>query len=150
MLKSRLAEFGTEQHLVFSHNDLNHGNILFDPARDHMVFVDYEYSGMNFRGFDIGNHFSEYAGLDLDWSRYPTEAQQFLFLRAYLGDAATEDELRSLAIEANKWSLVSHLLWYIWASIQSKISDITHFSYTRYASLRLQEYYRKKELFLAL
>lgn len=66
--------------LVFGHNDLLSGNILilqqpgFDPAapdRDgRIVFIDYEYGAYTYRDFDIGNHFTEYAGFDGDYDRW--------------------------------------------------------------------------------
>ncbi len=50
-----------------------------------MQFIDHEYAHYCFRGFDIGNHFDEYMGVDdFDISRYPTHEQQRVFLRAYL------------------------------------------------------------------
>jgi ethanolamine kinase len=65
--------------LVFGHNDLLSGNILimqqpgFDPAnpdRDgRIVFIDYEYGAYTYRDFDIGNHFTEYAGFEGDYDR---------------------------------------------------------------------------------
>lgn len=65
--------------LVFGHNDLLSGNILimqqpgFDPANPdrngRVVFIDYEYGAYTYRDFDIGNHFTEYAGFDGDYDR---------------------------------------------------------------------------------
>lgn len=84
---------------------------------DEINFIDYEYSSVSYRGFDIGNHFAEYAGngihlrpmnlgsqwnkcwvyiyillgdgwgskgFECDYSRYPSEDAQRLFLIAYL------------------------------------------------------------------
>lgn len=54
--------------------------------------IDYEYSGHNPRGFDVGNHFCEWMAdystaephvLDLDG--YPSPEERRLFSRAYLG-----------------------------------------------------------------
>mmetsp|Transcript_12739 Transcript_12739/g.10887 ORF Transcript_12739/g.10887 Transcript_12739/m.10887 type:complete len:243 (+) Transcript_12739:44-772(+) len=39
---------------VLSHNDLSNGNILVTPDEKAVVLVDYEYAGINFRGFDLG------------------------------------------------------------------------------------------------
>lgn len=69
----------THSPIIFGHNDLLSGNILilqkpgFDPAspdRDGpLCFIDYEYGGYTHRGFDIGNHFTEYAGFEGDYTR---------------------------------------------------------------------------------
>lgn len=32
--------------------------------------IDFEYGSYNYRGFDIGNHFNEYAGYDCDYTLY--------------------------------------------------------------------------------
>jgi len=65
--------------VVFGHNDLLSGNIVvlqqkgFDPLNPDpngaLQFIDFEYSVYTYRGFDIGNHFNEYAGFDCQYSR---------------------------------------------------------------------------------
>lgn len=35
-----------------------------------LYFIDFEYGSYNYRGFDIGNHFNEYAGYECDYSLY--------------------------------------------------------------------------------
>ena len=37
-----------------------------------LYIIDFEYGSYNYRGFDIGNHFNEYAGYDCDYSLYVT------------------------------------------------------------------------------
>lgn len=49
-LKIRLKQ--TPSPIVFSHNDLLFGNILYDENLETVYFVDFEYSGWNYRGFD--------------------------------------------------------------------------------------------------
>lgn len=49
--------------VVFAHNDLLLGNILYDPMSESKVtFIDYEYADYSFQAYDIGNHFDEFAG----------------------------------------------------------------------------------------
>jgi ethanolamine kinase len=70
----------TQCPLVFGHNDLLSGNILImqragfetaKPDRDgRIVFIDYEYGAYTYRDFDIGNHFTEYAGFEGDYDRW--------------------------------------------------------------------------------
>ena len=50
------------QDIVFSHQDLLCGNILHAEGWERVQFIDFEYGGYNLRGFDIANHFCEYAG----------------------------------------------------------------------------------------
>jgi thiamine kinase-like enzyme len=47
--------------------------------------LDLEFSGINHRGFDLGNHFCEWAGLDLQYdTRLPSDSQIKLWLFFYL------------------------------------------------------------------
>ena len=39
-----------------------------DTSPDKVYFIDYEYASYNYRGYDIGNHFAEYAGFECDYS----------------------------------------------------------------------------------
>ena len=57
---------------VLAHNDLLSGNILVDEATDEVRFIDYEYGDAGYAGFDVANHFGEYAGFDSNFARgYP-------------------------------------------------------------------------------
>ncbi|KAH8025003.1 hypothetical protein HPB51_002417 [Rhipicephalus microplus] len=71
-LKEFLAK--TESPIVFCHNDLQEGNILFmdgpGPKEENMVFIDYEYCAYNYRGFDIANHFCEWM-YDYSYPEHP-------------------------------------------------------------------------------
>jgi len=54
-----------------------------------MQFIDFEYSGFAYRGYDLGNHFAEYAGFECNYSNYPDRDQGALFVRAYLNEGAS-------------------------------------------------------------
>eukprot|EP00878_Enallax_costatus_P046645 GHUV01056890.1.p1 GENE.GHUV01056890.1~~GHUV01056890.1.p1 ORF type:complete len:271 (+),score=63.88 GHUV01056890.1:192-1004(+) len=156
----------THSPVVFGHNDLLSGNILVlqqpgfdpeDPDREGPVgFIDYEYGAYTYRGFDIGNHFTEYAGFEGDYTRYPNKEQQELFFRHYLaadnGTAADtplpSDQLDRLSAEANVWALASHLYWGIWALIQACHSPMD-FDYIQFSNTRLGEMRRRKDAFIA-
>jgi len=71
-------------HVALTHNDLNHGNIIYDHQNNKITFVDLEFAQYSDVGFDIGNHFCEWAGLELKFSEYPSKRQQLNFLRHYL------------------------------------------------------------------
>lgn len=75
---------------VYAHNDLLSGNIMVDVKEgrvQEMTFIDFEYADWAPRGFDLGNHFCEYAGFDGDYSKYPEQADGFIkaYLEVYRG-----------------------------------------------------------------
>ena len=106
-LEARLAPWAASgapgAGTVFSHNDLQHNNILRihtrkagaeDAAMD-VALIDYEYALSAPAAYDIGNHFCEwaadYADSPLDGAgmlayalRYPSKAQREAFCAAYL------------------------------------------------------------------
>ena len=89
LLKSVIEMLGSP--IAFCHNDLLSGNIIYQEAKNDgpgvvgaVQFIDYEYGGYNYRGFDIGNHFCEFAGFDCDFSLFPEKAFQITWLRSYL------------------------------------------------------------------
>ena len=51
--------------IVFAHNDLLLGNIIYTEKLNQVTFIDYEYADYNYQAFDIGNHFTEFAGIIL-------------------------------------------------------------------------------------
>jgi ethanolamine kinase len=114
--------------VVYCHNDLLAPNVLLSTsasAPGELHLIDFEYGCYNYRGFDLGNHFNEWAGFDCEYWRYPADTQQRAFLAAYAGGdvpAAETDSpaVDALVIEANVFSLASHLYWGIWALIQAK------------------------------
>jgi len=54
-----------ESPVVFSHNDLQEGNILIRPhyetLDEKLALIDFEYCSYNYRGFDLANHFCEWS-----------------------------------------------------------------------------------------
>lgn len=145
-------------------------------STDGMQRNSFEYACYNHRGFDLGNHFSEHMGFELDWSKYPSREKQFFFLtkyimivhppqlttecslfspsflrylEAYLDRSPTEWEVDEAYVEANKYTLASHLHWGIWGLAQAKISDIDY-DFFAYALRRLTRYVRTKEALFAL
>jgi len=154
-LKGKLDEISSP--LAFCHCDLLYGNIILhkdENGNDDVTFIDYEYGSINPRGFDIGNHFNEYAGFECDFSLYPSKEFQFkwlkVYLQSYLGkEDVSEKEIEDLYREVNKYALLSHYYWGVWAILQAKYSQID-FDYISYSILKLNEYYNKKEQFLSL
>ena len=160
-LTTRAEEISKE--IIFGHQDLLSGNILYnekwDPPR--VQFIDYEYGGYNYRIFDTINHFIEHSGFEVDIENlYPNKDTQFAFFRAYFenfsdeflfGEHSQKNFDRETFLEewyflCNKWVIVSHLYWGVWAIIQSKFSLID-FDFLGYSKLRLSKYYVQKSMF---
>ncbi|KAI8610954.1 kinase-like domain-containing protein [Chytriomyces sp. MP71] len=162
--------------VVLSHGDVNPFNIIYDKERGkvdcecslatrvdcpfiltlmrhNIIVIDVEYGFYRPRGFDLGNHFCEHAGFDCEWENYPEPDMQRAFIRAYLEaqqeGPVTEEDISKLYAEANKFSLASNLGWGIWGLAQAESSDLD-FDHVGYAKSRLDEYFRRKESFLAL
>ncbi|XP_055711775.1 ethanolamine kinase [Phlebotomus papatasi] len=152
-LCDRLETLGSP--VVFAHNDLLLGNVVYTEALNQVTFIDYEYAAYNYQAFDIGNHFTEFAGIDeIDYARYPSRDFQMQWLRVYLETyqhprCVTETDLERLYVQVNQFALASHLFWTIWALIQAEHSTID-FDFVRFAQIRYEEYLQRKEDFLAL
>lgn len=122
--------------VVFAHNDLLLGNVIYEESAKRVAFIDYEYAAHNYQAFDIGNHFTEFTGIDsIDYTRYPSEEFQCAWLRVYLaayhaddGDgvqaSVTEKEVRRLYGQVNAFALASHFFWTVWGLIQAEHSTI--------------------------
>ncbi|XP_050271885.1 probable ethanolamine kinase isoform X2 [Quercus robur] len=134
--------------VVFAHNDLLCGNLMVNDEEEKLYLIDFEYGSYNYRGFDIGNHFNEYAGYDCDYSLYPSKEEQYHFFRHYLQPdnplGVPDKDLEALYVESNTYMLASHLYWALWGIIQAKMSPID-FDYLGYFFLRYNEYKRQKE-----
>ncbi|KAJ2824189.1 hypothetical protein IWW50_003447 [Coemansia erecta] len=133
--------------VVFAHNDLLSGNIIMAESRDHVSFIDYEYATYNYRGFDIANHFCEYAGFECDYSRYPSKDAQLGWFKVYLEhihEDATPEALERMYEEVQVFRLASHYYWGVWGLVQASISEID-FDYMNYARMRFDEYNRVKQ-----
>ncbi|KAK8777521.1 hypothetical protein V5799_029136 [Amblyomma americanum] len=163
-LKGFLAK--TESPIVFCHNDLQEGNILFmdgpGPKEENMVFIDYEYCAYNYRGFDIANHFCEWM-YDYSYPEhpyfkalpedYPSVEHQRLFIDRYLStytmcQTLTQDHAQPTSKlysadyvlrEARVFTLASHLFWTLWSIFNAHTSKIK-FGYWEYGQARLDAF----------
>ncbi|KAJ2748305.1 hypothetical protein GGI19_006174 [Coemansia pectinata] len=119
-------------------------------TKDAVSFIDYEYAMYNYRGFDIANHFNEYAGFECDYSRYPAKSTQLQWFKAYLDHLGQDSSPAALEVvyhEVELFQLASHFYWGVWALVQASISDID-FDYMAYARLRFLQYFQVKSLVL--
>ncbi|GAV63284.1 Choline_kinase domain-containing protein, partial [Cephalotus follicularis] len=139
--------------VVFAHNDLLSGNLMLNDEREELYLIDFEYGSYNYRGYDIGNHFNEYAGYECDYNLYPNKDEQYHFFRHYLQpdkpEEVSDKDLEVLYVETNTYMLASHLYWALWALIQAKMSPID-FDYLGYFFLRYNEYKSRKEMCFSL
>ncbi|KAG6485208.1 hypothetical protein ZIOFF_053741 [Zingiber officinale] len=141
--------------VVFSHNDLLSGNLMFNDKQGILYFIDFEYGSYNYRGYDIANHFNEFAGLECDFNLYPDKYTQYHFFRNYLdSDKPYEIEvpikdLEALFVETNTFRLASHIYWALWGVIQAKVSPID-FDYLGYFFKRFNEFKKQKETCFSL
>jgi len=148
LLEEELAKLRSP--CVFCHNDLNPENIIFDPSTNTLSFIDFEYASYNYRGFDLGNHFCEWAGVavNLDFDTfYPTREQQLPFLQAYLQESNAEkvvdDQLEDLLDEVNKFAMASHLFWGLWGIVQHRVSEVGC-DFMNYTLKRLTAYFLRR------
>ena len=112
---------------------------------------------MNYRGFDIANHWCEYSADYttetphlLDFTRLPDIKEQNNFLSAYLrkqyeieglknvSNVKFLEDLNSLRREADNCMVLSHLFWGLWGLIQAAHSSI-EFDYFEYAMQRFDQ-----------
>ncbi|GJN33895.1 hypothetical protein PR202_gb22524 [Eleusine coracana subsp. coracana] len=70
--------------VVYAHNDLLSGNLMLNDLEDKLYLIDFEYGSYSYRGYDIANHFNEYAGFDCEYDLYPDKDAQYHFFRNYL------------------------------------------------------------------
>lgn len=147
-LKSHLIK--TQSPIVFAHNDLLLGNVIYNKDAGTISFIDYEYASYNYQAFDIANHFNEFVGLsigDIDYNKYPSKDFQVSWIKEYLTEylsaTPTPHDVEKVYTEVQHHSLASHFLWGIWSLVQYELSDID-FDFGRYAVIRLNRYYELK------
>lgn len=144
-LESRLM--ARNMPTVFSHNDLLGPNIILTPD-ERIFFIDYEYTNYNLRGFDFANHFCEYAGFELDYSRYPSLEIRRTAVQGYLTEAKLAlSQLDAVVREIEECVPLSHLFWGVWGLVQHGISTI-QFDYLAYGRTRLGMYESTRQIFL--
>mmetsp|Transcript_12923 Transcript_12923/g.31950 ORF Transcript_12923/g.31950 Transcript_12923/m.31950 type:complete len:343 (+) Transcript_12923:540-1568(+) len=134
--------------LVFCHNDLLGANILVaDGGRGDccgaMHVIDYEYASLNPRGYDLANHFCEYAGFETDCSQYPSRGHQMAFVRAYCaeldpGRSVSEQFLNAVVQRLVIYAMASDLFWGTWGLLQARHSNL-EFDFAAYAHRRLNQ-----------
>ncbi len=162
-----------DSKVAFCHNDLLPANIMKHGDTGEIRFIDFEYGGINFIAFDIANHFNEHAGGpekasgEPDYSMYPSETRQKLFITKYVqtsrsilqsqengngnsnGHISTseEEQIEDLIREVNGFVLANHLYWGLWAVNQAAVEGTEEFDYLAYAWHRFNRFFEDKEEF---
>lgn len=86
---------------------------------------------------------SHYCILIIHYRHYARRCQEL----KQQADFDLEAEAEKVVIESEDFSQVSHLFWHIWALVIAHAPDKPgDFDYTKYAELRLKEYFAKKPL----
>lgn len=143
----------------FTHNDLLLENVVYNAEKSSVSFIDFEYGGYSYLYFDIGNHFTEHAGVGVeDHNLYPSDDYQKEWLTLYLSEyhrvnaisdvPITDDLLNNVVAQVKLFSLCSYLFWGVWAFFQAENSAV-EFDYVGFAKSRLGAFYDKKEKFIA-
>ncbi|XP_076899094.1 putative choline kinase 3 [Bidens hawaiensis] len=141
------------QDVVFCHNDLQYGNIMIDDNTSTVTLIDYEYASYNPAGYDIANHFCEWAAdyhtdtpQVLDYNKYPSLEERQRFVKAYLsatGNQPSDTDVDQLIDDVEKYALANHLFWGLWGIISGYVNQI-EFDYMEYARQRFGQYWLKK------
>lgn len=130
--------------LVMSHNDLQMGNIMRNKESGKITFVDYEYSNIAPRGFDLANYMLEWMAdysdarhrESMNRAKYPNEQERRQLLAAYLQCPGDDEQVSKLDDEIKPFLPLSHLLWTLWAIHQSSACNEIDFDYIAYARTR--------------
>lgn len=99
---------------VLCHNDLLSGNVLLSlstlvdaPGSEGVTLIDFEYAAYNARGWDLANHWCEFAGFDSDFARqFPGEEKRREYLHHYLDAASAADSVTNVgeARQLTEWA----------------------------------------------
>jgi len=152
--------------VAFCHTDVLASNVMIvEHSNDsasaiQLQLIDFEYGGINYRAFDIANHFNEFAGGTDDgvpnYDKLPSDKAQKSFLGAYMrayneysqNTAPTAEisdgDLETFHSQVKAFILVNHLFWGLWGINQAAKEGCHEFDYLMYGSLRIQQYYKCK------
>lgn len=122
------------QNMAMCHNDTQHGNIMLERTADansDVIFIDFEYGGIDPVEFDLANFATECmndyeAGESwvCDPQRYPSKDALLYFVQSYYDhlDGAVEincKTVKQMAESITRWRACSQLFWSVWAVLQS-------------------------------
>ena len=73
-LRERLEGAAPPLRRCYCHNDLSNTNVHLELRSGHLSLIDFEFGGVNLRGFDLATHFSHWAGGAVD-GRYDDDVR---------------------------------------------------------------------------
>lgn len=149
--------------IVFCHMDLYADNCLnLSDSNGRLLLIDYEESGYNHRGYDIGAFFSEmvfsnnsdaypYFEYNFDW--YPSTEYKRNFISTYVDEFSDNSsqhslknfnlDLEKIMLESEVFGMLSMLYFAYWSIIQASISSIKFGYMVIIFLLPLLNYYTK-------
>ena len=134
-------------------NSLIHGNLLGNnilcSSDNSIKFINYEYSCISPRGYDIGNFFNEFRGTDFK-SSYPSFKVRKLFYYSYFNTVNLflpvqknfDLFLKGVDNTVLIFSKISNLFWSLWSFVKYLEFNDNDFDYLTYGIIRL-EFYNK-------
>ena len=126
----------------------------FEKEKDEEVE---EQLGKSVKAVEVKRGWNEWAGGTqtemngkCEYERFPTPGAQYAFCEAYLseenGDVPPEiDTVMSLMEESNKFVLLNHWFWGLWAVNQVVLEGTEDFDYLTYTESRAEQYFKTKE-----
>jgi choline/ethanolamine kinase len=145
--------------VVFSHNDLQYGNILRLSESGELVFLDFEYAGTNYVEYDFANHFCEWMAdyhssrpHALDPNLYPTQDVQYDFITQYINTQKKFGypvaDAKAIMDRMPYFTAISHLLWGFWGIFRgaSLLNIGSDFDYLAYGLGRIRMYGETRSL----
>eukprot|EP00392_Amoebophrya_sp_AT5.2_P013606 g13735.t1 len=139
--------------VVFCHNDCQENNVL--QTQYGLRLIDFEYSGFNFLGHDLANHFNEWLldyivdnppFFEVKKDRNPTETDLKVFVTVYLSEfleeriSADDRRVTELIESLDVFRLGSHLLWGFWSVLRAPQKQaFDEFDFLEHAKFRFEQ-----------
>uniref|UniRef100_A0A0N4ZGA2 CHK domain-containing protein n=1 Tax=Parastrongyloides trichosuri TaxID=131310 RepID=A0A0N4ZGA2_PARTI len=125
----------SQSPVVFCHNDIHEGNILYDESNITILPIDYEYACYNYRAFDFSqtlNHYIwEYGeqnklGYNIFIDEYPNKNLLEAFFCDYKKSSCTSSNIDALIEESFIFQAIPHFVWSLWGleKQMTSINDI--------------------------
>ena len=81
-----------------------------------------------------------------EYDRFPTNDDKLNFCKSYLNEKngilnTSDDEAMELVYESNKFVLLNHWFWGLWAVNQVVLEGVDDFDYITYAESRAKQYW---------
>ncbi|KAL0480995.1 choline/ethanolamine kinase CHK [Acrasis kona] len=163
-LKDITSHLYRNVHLVLSHNDINAGNVLWEvkKGQTRAKFIDFEYGGLDYAGFDLGNHFcehfidysvTEWPLFRLKLEHFPQQDYMLKFIEHYMtqrNNISTGKKALGMYYVKSLFAMLnSHMLWSIWDMVQAT-SDAHGLAFLENCIVRMEEYKFHKETLMKI